>query len=46
MQNRAMAKLFNTLPYKIHTIFEDGILTMTCHFHEPDAPITTTVPKS
>ena len=36
MQNRAMAKLFNTMPYKIHTMFEDGILSMTCHFDEPD----------
>jgi acyl-CoA hydrolase/GNAT superfamily N-acetyltransferase len=32
MQNRAMAKLFNTLPYQVHTSFEDGMLAMTCHF--------------
>jgi acyl-CoA hydrolase/RimJ/RimL family protein N-acetyltransferase len=36
MQNRAMAKLFNTMPYKVHTMFEDGILSMNCHFDEPD----------
>jgi RimJ/RimL family protein N-acetyltransferase len=36
MQNRAMAKLFNTMPYKVHTTFEDGILSMSCQFDEPD----------
>ncbi len=37
MQNRAMAKLFNSMPYKIHTLFEDGVLSMTCHFNDPDS---------
>ena len=36
MQNRAMAKLFNSLPYKVHTMFEEGILSMTCHFDDLD----------
>jgi acyl-CoA hydrolase/GNAT superfamily N-acetyltransferase len=46
MQNRAMAKLFNTLPYKVHTLYEDGILTMTCRFDDSDAQKTTGVPSS
>jgi acyl-CoA hydrolase/RimJ/RimL family protein N-acetyltransferase len=37
MQNRAMAKLFNTLPYKVHTDFEDGMLVMGCRFDDPDS---------
>jgi GNAT superfamily N-acetyltransferase len=36
MQNRPMAKLFNTLPYKVRTNFEDGMLMMACRFDEPD----------
>ena len=36
MQNRAMAKLFNSMPYKVHTMFEEGILSMTCHFDDLD----------
>ena len=37
MQNRAMAKLFNTLPYKVRTAFEDGMLVMGCQFDDPDS---------
>jgi acyl-CoA hydrolase/RimJ/RimL family protein N-acetyltransferase len=35
-QNRAMAKLFNSLQYNVQTTFEDGLLSMTCHFDDPD----------
>ena len=40
MQNRPMVKLFNTLPYKVRTAFEEGMLTMLCKFDEPDAEKT------
>jgi RimJ/RimL family protein N-acetyltransferase len=42
MQNRAMAKLFNTLPYQVHTSFEDGMLEMTCNFDKPTQQKTDT----
>ena len=45
MQNRAMAKLFNSLPYKVRTTFEEGILTMTCRFDDPDVQPTAAASK-
>lgn len=32
--NKAMIKLFKTLPYKIHTQYEDGDLILSCRFNE------------
>jgi acyl-CoA hydrolase/GNAT superfamily N-acetyltransferase len=34
--NKAMIKLFNTLPYKVKTQYEDGDLILSCHFNELD----------
>ncbi len=33
-QNRGMIKLFHTLPYKIHSSFEDEFLALKCKFDE------------
>jgi len=33
-QNRGMVKLFNMLPYKVHTFFDGDMLTLTCRFDE------------
>ena len=40
MQNRAMVRLFNSLPYRVHTEFEDGTLAMSCHFDDLGSPKT------
>ncbi|NOR25797.1 MAG: GNAT family N-acetyltransferase, partial [Desulforhopalus sp.] len=32
--NKAMIKLFKTLPYKVKTAYEDGDLVLTCRFNE------------
>ncbi len=34
--NKAMIKLFNTLPYKVKTQYEDGDLILSCRFNELD----------
>jgi acyl-CoA hydrolase/GNAT superfamily N-acetyltransferase len=34
--NKAMINLFKTLPYKVHTAYEDGDLILTCRFNELD----------
>ncbi|WP_028321507.1 bifunctional acetyl-CoA hydrolase/transferase family protein/GNAT family N-acetyltransferase [Desulfatiglans anilini] len=34
-QNQKMIKLFHSLPYKVHTFFEEGTLCLTCRFDEP-----------
>jgi len=33
--NHGMIKLFQTLPYKIRTIFEDDMIMLSCRFDEP-----------
>mgnify|MGYP001580223015 CR=1 FL=1 len=33
--NKGMIKLFKKLPYKVNTSYEDDMLVMTTHFHEP-----------
>ena len=33
-QNKAMIRLFNTLPYKVKTQYEDGDVLMSCRFDE------------
>lgn len=32
--NKAMIRLFKTLPYKVNTVYEDGDLVLTCKFNE------------
>ena len=32
--NKAMIKLFKTLPYKVNTLYEDGDLLLSCRFNE------------
>ena len=32
--NKAMINLFKTLPYKVHTLYEDGDLVLSCKFSE------------
>lgn len=32
--NKAMIKLFKTLPYKVKTVYEDGDLVLSCRFNE------------
>ncbi len=32
--NKAMIRLFKTLPYKVHTLYEDGDLELSCRFNE------------
>jgi len=32
--NMAMIDLFKTLPYRVRTNFEDGIMCLTCKFDE------------
>lgn len=32
--NKAMIRLFKTLPYKVKTVFEDGDLILTCRFNQ------------
>ena len=34
--NKRMIKLFNHLPYKIKTIYEDDIVILSCNFDEPN----------
>jgi hypothetical protein len=34
-QNRAMIRLFNTLPYKVRSYYEEGFLILSCRFDEP-----------
>ena len=34
-QNRGMAKLFKTLPYKVETFYDGDMLTLKCRFDEP-----------
>jgi acyl-CoA hydrolase/GNAT superfamily N-acetyltransferase len=34
-QNRGMIKLFNQLPYKVNTFFDEDMLTLRCMFDEP-----------
>lgn len=36
MNNRSMIHLFNSLPYRIHTSYEDEVLVMNCRFDEPE----------
>ncbi len=33
--NRRMIELFNNLPYKVQTSFEEGSVVLTCHFDTP-----------
>jgi acyl-CoA hydrolase/RimJ/RimL family protein N-acetyltransferase len=33
--NRGMIKLFKKLPYKVHSVNEDGVVVLTCKFDEP-----------
>lgn len=33
--NRAMIRLFNTLPFRIHTGYQDDMLVLDCRFDEP-----------
>jgi acyl-CoA hydrolase/GNAT superfamily N-acetyltransferase len=35
-ENRGMIQLFKKLPYKIHSIRDDGMMILTCRFDEPD----------
>jgi RimJ/RimL family protein N-acetyltransferase len=34
-RNQGMIKLFNKLPYKVTTAFEEDMLSLTCRFEEP-----------
>ena len=34
--NRGMIKLFNQLPYKVNTFFDEDMLTLRCMFDEPE----------
>ena len=34
-RNRGMIKLFNQLPYKVHSAFDGDMLTLRCKFDEP-----------
>ncbi len=33
--NRAMIRLFNTLPYKVQTTYEEDMLALSCRFDQP-----------
>jgi GNAT superfamily N-acetyltransferase len=33
--NQGMIRLFQTLPYKIRTTFEDDMIMLSCRFDEP-----------
>jgi RimJ/RimL family protein N-acetyltransferase len=33
--NRAMIRLFNTLPYKVQTSYEEDMLALSCRFDQP-----------
>jgi ribosomal protein S18 acetylase RimI-like enzyme len=33
--NQGMIKLFNSLPYKIRTAFEEDMVVLSCRFDEP-----------
>ena len=35
--NQGMIKLFNSLPYKVRTTFEDDMVVLSCRFDEPKA---------
>jgi acyl-CoA hydrolase/RimJ/RimL family protein N-acetyltransferase len=34
-ENLSMLSLFKKMPYRIHTSFEEGVLTLKCRFNEP-----------
>jgi acyl-CoA hydrolase/GNAT superfamily N-acetyltransferase len=34
-ENRSMIQLFKKLPYKIHSVRDDGMIILTCKFDEP-----------
>jgi acyl-CoA hydrolase/GNAT superfamily N-acetyltransferase len=34
-ENRGMIRLFKKLPYKIHSVRDDGMIILTCMFEEP-----------
>jgi ribosomal protein S18 acetylase RimI-like enzyme len=34
-ENRGMIQLFKKLPYKIHSIRDDGMTILSCRFDEP-----------
>jgi L-amino acid N-acyltransferase YncA len=35
--NQGMIRLFQTLPYKIRTTFEDDMIMLSCRFDDPQA---------
>ncbi len=35
MNNRSMIGLFNSLPYTVHTLYEEDMLVMQCRFDQP-----------
>jgi hypothetical protein len=37
-QNKGMIRLFNSLPYKIHSEKDDDMIILNCVFSEPKGP--------
>jgi len=40
MNNRSMIGLFNSLPFTVHTSFEEDMRVMSCRFDEPKSAVT------